>query len=169
MSKVFRDSVLEFILPLFLHRQVCFKRVNHLDMRAFIIEKLVILFTGVAIAIGTPFAFQPTLATILIILITLIWGCWCREILLLPLDLLLGVKSEEMYFSRLFFIEHCEFHRGKKYAIWQFYRGDQKIRRLIVPEFKKEKDILSDIPKADQKMLVKYYQLSRIVVTYHFL
>lgn len=138
-------------------------------MRAFIIEQLMILLSGVALAIGIPYAFKPILARILIILIALIWGCWCREILLLPLDLLLGAKSEEMHFSRLFYIERCEFHPGKKYAIWQFYRDDHKIRRLIVPALKKEKALLSDIPKADQKMFVKYYQLSKIVVTYKFL
>ena len=86
----------------------------------------------------------------------------CDRVLLLPLDLLIGKVTRNMQFSKT--VVHLSCGKHGTCPVWRFYYGaDQKINLLlptVVPMGEWDK---INCPSADQKVVVTYYRLSRLI------
>lgn len=86
----------------------------------------------------------------------------CGRVLLVPCDLLVGKVTRNMQFSKTVMYESCGKHGVC--PVWKFYYGaDQKINLLLpvlTPMGEWDK---TNCPSADQKVVVTYYRLSRLI------
>lgn len=102
------------------------------------------------------------------ILAALPFGYLCRHLLLFPMDIVLGRKSLEAFFSKQFIGDTFEFSRKKCYSYWVFYYGRNKKETLLFPcrdYVETAKSI--NIPSNGQKVYVEYYRLTKIISRYH--
>ncbi len=133
-------------------------------MKMFIMDKISTLVVVLFIMAIVPSVVGPKVTVILEILIAIVWGFLCRQLLLLPLDLINGEKTERMYFLSCVSIEKYEFFRKKGYAIVLF--GDDRHRiALSTPLPCLISEITpNDLPPKNYPLMISYYPLSKVLV-----
>lgn len=105
----------------------------------------------------------------ILILFLILWGYYCRSILLLIFDVLKGPKTEIVYFNQMRTVRRCQIFSWQYYTIWQFYTSNQAILCLVNPQILKIEDVFKNLPSSNQKMHVEYYRLSKIIKSYKIL
>ena len=102
-------------------------------------------------------------------LFLILWGYYCRSILLLIFDILKGSKTEIVYFSQMRTVRRCQIFFWQYYTVWQFYTSNREILCLVNPQILKIEDVFKNLPSSNQKMRIEYYRLSKIIISYKIL
>ena len=133
-------------------------------MKRFIIDQVITLIVLTALIwldILFSYSFVGTIIAIPIFAY-LVW-----RILLFPIDLIVGKKTEIVYFSKQSGAEflYCYgFIRNTGVYLWDFYHRNNKLLTLLVPivvNIKKGEEI--DQPCANAKVRITYYKYSKIL------
>lgn len=133
-------------------------------MTMFIIDQILLALTGIAMIICAPIFCGPIFTIVLQIIIALTWILLCRQLFLLPIDLVLGKKKETQFFYGTVNVERCEFFRKKYYRKCLFYNGQEKNFILTIPVvLSKEALDNQELPQQGQKIEVSFYPLSKIL------
>ena len=130
-------------------------------MKRYFVDQAIFLLMGIVIAICIPFICGPISSVVLEIIIALCWGCLCRRILLMPLDLICGPKTKSVCFATQVGIEDFEFFKGKHCCEWKFYYSNNKILKLLVPLENANDE--KERPIKDEKIDIVYYRFSKIL------
>ena len=135
-----------------------------MNMKKYIADKLILIILGIAFILYFSYTFKFIIALLLDIAIIVLWGLLCKDVLLLPLDVILGKKCKQVYFSSQADVVSYEFF--KRYAVtWNFRFGEKDLIRLLYP-ISVTKEELSSIKKPlnDQKVIIEYYRFSKILL-----
>jgi len=135
-------------------------------MKEFIIDKALVLIIGIFVVCLIPTFCGPVFTLIFETLALLLWWILCKTVILLPLDLILGAKSDLLYFSRCRYSDKLEFFRNKYYSEWEFYTKDKKLVVLVNPFVVSQKELLSSNISKDRLLEVRYYRFSKIIHDY---
>jgi len=108
--------------------------------------------------------FWPLFILGLALMVT--YGYLCRRVLLLPLDLLVGKKTETLYFSRMCNINNYELFSEDYYCEWRFYSSKGTVKVLVPVAMSMEESQNMDRPRTDQRVRVCYYKHSKILVSW---
>ena len=80
-------------------------------MKLYLLDRALYLFAGILLVIGSCIYFPTVLAVIAVKLIVLSWGIICYPLVLLPLDLVLGKRTEMFHFSTQLCLDELEFFK----------------------------------------------------------
>lgn len=137
-------------------------------MKSFIIDKMIMLLIGTVFALIIPHLFGPISSAILIILIIIIWGFRCKQILLLPFDLLIKRKVKKGHFSTWCFIQ--------RYDVLQMYYSEARFIDknnevdIIIPTCCSQAEKVMDLlPPKDRTVIIEYYPLSKILIQWRLI
>lgn len=134
-------------------------------MKLYLFDRALYLLAGVLILIVSFIFFPPILAVIVGVLVFAFWGIICYRLVLLPVDLAFGRKTELLYFSTQLCLEELEFFKKKYICSWKFHNNKNLI--LIVPlSYSKEQIAQIIYPPHDRLLRVTYYPLSKILISY---
>lgn len=140
-------------------------------MKKFLIDQTLILASGVGLMICMPFVFNPIFTAIFDIAVVASCGYLGQHALLLPIDLLKGKVTEDVYFSTQIGLIDYEFYKRKCYPIWKFRKGNQTFTLLVpaatttLPRNPQEYPQI-ERPKGDEKLRITYYRFSKILLSY---
>lgn len=95
-------------------------------MRKFITDQILFFAIGLAIMIGIPFFCGPIFTLLLEMIAIVSWGYLCRQLLLLPLDLICGKVTRSVCFSSQCGVGDYEFYFHQHYCEWKFYYGNEQ-------------------------------------------
>lgn len=109
---------------------------------------------------------HKVLAMVLDVGLLIPYGYLCRRMLLLPLDLLFGKKTEILYFSRMSNIQEYELFSNQCCCLWQFYSSTGTVKLLVPASVPYSKILELDKPKTDQKVRICYYPYSKILYSW---
>ena len=110
-----------------------------------------------------PSLFGPITSTILELLTVVTWCLLCKQLLLYPLDLLLGKKKSMCFFDSCVSTNKYEFFRKKGFCIWRFVSENSRID-LTVPLSRSMAKIASEeTPPKNELLIISYYPFSRIL------
>lgn len=135
-------------------------------MKEFIIDKALVIMIGIFVICLIPTFCGPVFTLILETLALLLWWILCKTVILFPLDLILGAKSDLLYFSRCRYSDKLEFFRNKYYSEWEFYNKEKKPIVLVNPFVVSQKDLLSSNMSENTLLEVRYYRFSKIIHDY---
>ena len=94
--------------------------------------------------------------------------CFCWRVLALPLDLLAGSVTKELFFSSQSSEPGVFFPRQLGYTAWKFYRGgSETITLLVLAEWSAVKEERIQAPPKDRRLTVKYYRFSKILLCWN--
>lgn len=140
-------------------------------MRKFLIDQTQLLiphiFIGVALLLGAWFSddFRVELIMLTSGVVVIFSMCIrCKYLLLLPLDMLIGKKTDVVYFSKVCGGINLEFNKELICPEWCFYCcADKKMQLLLPVSLPKDKLKAMIIPAKDQKLSITYYKLSGLL------
>ncbi len=131
-------------------------------MRRYIGDRLFVLLEGAVLFLMAPGAFPDKMVWAVQLAIIAVWGIWCKAILLLPLDMLVGTKTQPMALRCLDFVDG-EFFRKSCYAR-SFWQGEKKKIMLICPWLTNKNDYAEMAKCSGERFVVTYYRFSKLVV-----
>ena len=135
-------------------------------MRKYIIDQVMFLAAGIGIMICIPHICGPKITLLLEALTAISWGYLCRRILLLPMDILCGKVTQNVYFSAQMCLEDLEFFKRKYCPEWKFVYQNKTLL-LLVP-IAADMDELQKIeqPRKDEIIRITYFRFSKILLSY---
>ena len=112
-----------------------------------------------------PFLFRKGFSWVLELLVVCSWGYICRRIILLPIDLLRGKKTNYAYFSTQCSKENYEFFKNTYCVEWKFRYSNGYTIKLLVPYDMTENDLsIFEQPPKDKKVKITYLRFSKILL-----
>lgn len=136
-------------------------------MTLFIIDQMLLALSGVVMIVCVPIVCGPIFSVVLQIVIALIWLLLCRQLVFLPLDLILGKKKETLFFSGIVSVDYCEFFRKKFYHRCMFSNRMNKTIVLTIPiVLTKEELDKQSLPLQGQEVEIVFYPLSKILCSW---
>ena len=134
-------------------------------MKRFLIDQMLFLLCGIGIIILIPRYCGPTFSIFLVALVVLSWGFLCRRLLLIPLDFIVGKKTQTVFFATQRNAYTFEFFNGLCCKEWKFYFGNNQTMSLLYPNSLEDRNNNSlPIPKNDEKEIITYYKHSKILL-----
>lgn len=132
-------------------------------MKKYVIDKLVCLLIGISMIIISNLLFTESLSLFIVDLIWAICIIWLtRQVLLLPIDLLLGKRTAEMRVKCISAINDFDIFR-ENCLLLELEDTSGKSISLFYPT-------TSEIPSQDyisKSLTIDYYQISRIIAEIH--
>ena len=137
-------------------------------MKTYIIDKGILLLFIIADMLILPrlCGYNMILTMILELMVGYFGGYLCKPLLLLPFDLMVSKKEEELYFSRMCNIDNYELFQDQYYCEWRFYSSKGTVKVLVPASLSLDEIRNMDRPKADQKVKVCYYPYSKILCSW---
>ncbi len=135
-------------------------------MKTFIIDKvLIFLVSGslfILLFLLEDFSTKEAIKWVLGIII--LWGLGCRELFLLPIDLLLGKSSKTCVFYSCTYVDKYEFFRKRYYFCYHFVVGIKDVFLLNPIAYKINDEV--ELPPKDKKIKITYYRLSKLLLSW---
>lgn len=131
-------------------------------MKKLIVDQAVFLGIGIAIMILIPTFCGPIFTVFFQIIVALCWSYLCQRILFLPLDVILGKKSQTVYYSAPHSIDSLEFFKRTNYYVLKFYFEKDKTLKLLLPTPIETAETV--LPPKDMKIRITYYRFSKILL-----
>ena len=138
-------------------------------MKKFIIDRVMILIAGAGIILYLCIssAIGQNASVVLIVITACIWSVWCKHILLLPFDIMLGKVCKTCFYTGIAFLDEGEFFR-KRYCYYLTFYDQEKRFTLLVPIMVTEDDFFSILnPPSDRQITIVYYRLSKTILGYY--
>lgn len=135
-------------------------------MKLYLLDKSLYLLVGILLAIGSCVYFPVVLAVIAVILIALSWGVICYPLVLLPIDLVLGERTEMMYFSAQLCLDELEFFSKKYTCSWKFWNNKKQLILIMPLSYTQEQLDQISYPPRDRLLHVTYYPCSKIMISW---
>lgn len=141
-------------------------------MIIFLIDQILFLLIEIGaiigIAIMAPLSFAFVFDTILIFV-----TCYnSYRLLLLPIDLLIGVKTHVVYFSGQSNFEKCDFFSKKYTCEWKFHWSlngeNHKVFLALFNTFSKAEIENIIKPEKEKRIKIEYYRFSKILVKWTY-
>lgn len=140
-------------------------------MKQYIIDQLIFLILGIWMMSILPwmcgYIIIFTIISELIAILSLSY--LCRRILVLPLDLILKKRREEVFFSKVSSINDYEFFKGKYCCEWKFYSSKGTMEVLVPVALTEEEIHNMEKPLVDQKVRICFYRFSKILYSWEIL
>ena len=138
--------------------------LHQYKMKKFIVDQCLFLFIGLGLMGYLLFVLRRNIwfAVLLDCIIVLPLLYVCRRLILLPIDMLLRPKTEELRFSAKANVHELQFSREFHCFEWEFRDDKSRALRLLIPEATKQDSITQ--PKKDRLLRVSYYRLSRLLL-----
>lgn len=134
-------------------------------MKRFLVDQMLFLLCGIGIIILIPRYCGPAFSIFLIALAVLSWGFLCRRLLLMPLDFIVGKKTQTVFYATQRTAYTFEFFNGMHCKEWKFYFGNNQTIYLLYPDsLTNRNNICLPIPKNDEKVIITYYKHSKILL-----
>ena len=135
-------------------------------MKLFLLDKGLTLLVGGLIIVSIPSLFGPIASIILELLTVIVWSFWCKQLLLLPLDIHFGKKTIICYFHSCLSIDNYEFFRKRGFSKWRFVY-ENRVIDLTVPLSCLMTNIMSEnIPPNNELIIITYYPLSGVLYSW---
>jgi len=140
-------------------------------MKKYLLDKLLLLITTILIIIGIifiPNLYGKRLSTILILLFGILGLERSKEVLLFPLDLIIGEKTRMCYYSSNYtWAYQYDFFTKERCDHWKFIENN-KVFWLTVPirSLKRGETYEKLLPPEKRKLIIKYYRLSKILISW---
>jgi hypothetical protein len=139
-------------------------------VRKYLLDKAALLFFGLSLGVvlTSPYLCGHIIWLLIILeaidLISV--GILCWQIVIFPVDLVLGKLKTTVYYSSVAYFHKYEFFKGV-YCEWKLYWGDNRTLTLTVPDASGRNPTTIAHPQQDEKVVICYYRLSRILVEWH--
>lgn len=135
-------------------------------MRQYVIDKLIELLIGISIIVMvlTLTLFGPVASKVIVGLVAIVWGYLDWQILVLPLDLLLGEKEAQACFSKVLCFPQYEFFRKLYACIWRWDRAERALDLTVPFSLPRDEIETMPLPPKDVMLDIRYYRLSRILI-----
>lgn len=135
-------------------------------MKLYLLDRTLYLFTGILLVIGSCIYFPTVLAVIAVILIVLSWGIICYPLVLLPLDLVLGKRTEMFHFSTQLCLDELEFFKKRYTCSWKFWNNKKQLVLIVPLSYTQEQIDQISHPPRDRLLRVTYYPCSKIMISW---
>ena len=134
-------------------------------MKKLLIDQALFLVISIVILMCIPLFCGPIISLLFEFSGMLCSGYLCRRILLLPIDLIWGYVSREVYYSSQCGIEDLEFFRNTNYPVWKFCLGNNQTLTLLVPaSFRLDEINTITFPPKKKKIRITYFRFSKILL-----
>ncbi len=138
-------------------------------MKKYILDKIIVLLFGLFSSIflfvyihGPWFIMVPITAFIVYIFVKL-----SRNVALIPIDCILGVREGYMFFVSCVNRYDNEIFYETYYREFKFIYGGNDKLFLIIPEaLSIEESYKSELPPIKTKLKVRYYKLSKVLISW---
>ena len=144
-----------------------------ISKKKYVMDQLIQLLILIVLVVSMHYV-SPSEAAILLFIVDvlLLFSCITvlYRIILLPVDLLLGCKEQEVYFSSMCNIDEYEIFRENYYCEWHFYFGAGDTLTVLVPVCLSHEELLQmNRPITNQKVRIRYYKYSKILCSWEVL
>lgn len=134
-------------------------------MRTYILDKSIVFLVGVGIFIAIPLLFDPIYSIVLRAVTAIAWLYWCKDLLLLPIDLLLGKTVQAYRFEGCLTVDQYESFRKKYWCVWRFNNGGKRLT-LNVPLSCSQEETFKRMPSVGQTLTIAYCRLSGLLCSW---
>ena len=137
-------------------------------MKRIILDQALSLLCAGILMFGIPFACNGVILPIVIMEAIVLFNTVLlyRIALFLPLDLIIGPRTEEAFFSRKALTFQCEFFRKYLYMEVRFMCNGKHLC-LIFPACRKAEDLNNvPLPPKDTRLRITYYRFTKILKSY---
>lgn len=135
-------------------------------MKVFLLDKGLTLLVGGLIVAAIPLLFGPITSTILELLTAFIWCLLCKQLLLYPLDLLVGKKKRMCYFHSCVSTDKYEFFRKRWFCTWRFVSENSRMDLTVPFSCSIAKIESEETPPKNVLLIIVYYPFSRILYSW---
>lgn len=138
-------------------------------MTLFLLDQILFALCGLGIMYSIPLVFPYGLAILLEVITFCVWGYLCKNVILLPVDLLVGKTTSIAVYNGKIGSVNFEFFRKKNYYIYKF-SGENVDLHLIDP-FMSNRSGIGEIDSLRKGQLVKisYFRFSKLLCDYSVL
>ena len=143
--------------------------LHEYKMKKYLTDQCLVLGIGLVIVVYFLYLFRVRLwfawllGTIILLPVVFV----CRRLLVLPLDLLMGKKTEEVRFSARTDARELQFSREFYCYEWEFRNDRDHAFRLLIPEATKATSITQ--PKKDRRVRITYYRTARLLLSWEII
>lgn len=137
-------------------------------MKKLLLDELLVLVICILMIVGIPLLYGPRLSTILIFAIGMSAVVICKEVILFPIDLMLGKKTVICYYSTYdSWVHEYEFFHRERCDRWKFYDNNRSFW-LTVPlkTLKRYQTYEQVCPPERKKLRVTFYRLSHVLLSW---
>lgn len=132
-------------------------------MRTLLLDKIITLFTGLGIIICRSMILERELFSLSSLVIILVFAFFCRELLLCPIDTIIGKQTIICRFKKVSETGTYLFFRKRCYERWTFYNGSQVINVTNPVSCSKGELPTMEIPAEGAMVRISYYRLSKLL------
>ena len=133
-------------------------------MKTYILDRLIVIFIAIFIImfVFTPELFNPIFVTVIRLTVIIAFGYACKEVLLLPLDYIIGPVKRECVFSGCIWTRKLHAIASRVFCVWEFYDNNERII-VVAPVSCFEYEVASKLPPDNTKLIITYYRYSRLL------
>lgn len=143
--------------------------LHEYKMKRFIKDQCLFFVVGLLILGYLVFVFRKRLWFGLlldaIILLPILYVC--RRLIVLPLDMLMKPKTQELRFAAKTGSHELQYFREYYCYEWEFRAENGRTLRLMIPEATKQKSIIQ--PNKDRLVRIRYYRLSKLLLSWEII
>lgn len=137
-------------------------------MKGFVADKLCFLAAGMLMALLIPWCFGPYTSIVLELILVICLAGLCRQILLLPIDLIFkkrGKKTKKLRFDGSIAILRYDIIGKKLYCRCRFQTDDGLLFLLIPDAGSSVEELINEnLPPKDVLLTVTYYRFSKLLI-----
>ena len=131
-------------------------------MKTFIFDRLIVIFIAGFFIIVAPDLYKPIFVMVIRSLFAIACVITCKEVLLLPSDLIVGPVKRECIFSGCIWTRKLHAIASRVFCVWEFYDNNERIR-VIAPVSCFEYEVASKLPPESTKLIITYYRYSKLL------
>lgn len=136
-------------------------------MKKYILDRLVLMTLLLLGCILSWIIFSPIEATISSFILFVCIVIFCKRVLLIPIDIIVGKKTGCAYFSAIVGGERLLIYKNYHCDLWKFYHGSNTTFILLNRDANFNKDIFScKTPKTNRKLNIAYWKYSGILLNW---